>query len=165
MRVVLAGRGRAIVAGHAVAADTRVIKYRTLEAGGVMAIVTGIAAGDMIGRFAGRRAAIMTAETGALHFSMIDSGCRLPQICAVTRLTATAGVDMRIALAGRRCPVVTGYAVTAYATMVECRSRPGGRIVAIAADIATGNVVRRFAGRRGAIVATEAGALHFSMID
>ena len=72
----LTGSRRAIVATGAIAGHSAVVKDRPGKTIGVVAIVAGIATGDMIGRLARGHGAIVATRAGALHRGMIDPGHR-----------------------------------------------------------------------------------------
>ena len=67
------GRIVAVMAGNTVAGHTAVIERGTRKGVGVVAIVTGIAALDMVGRFARRGAAVVTANATSLNFGVIHT--------------------------------------------------------------------------------------------
>ena len=66
-----------------------------------MTIIAGVVTGDVVGRLAQRRAAIVTAEAGAEDSSMVNPGHRHPGRAAVTVLAHRRGLDMGAVLAGR----------------------------------------------------------------
>ena len=68
-------------------------------------------------------------------------------------------------LTGCRAPVVACGAWAGDATVIEAHRRPAAGDVTIVAYIARGQVCRRFAERRGAIVAILAGTDDFQVID
>ncbi len=67
------GRIVAVVAGDTVTRYTAVIERGPRKGIGVVAIVTGITALNMIGRFTRCSAAVMTANAGALNFGVIHT--------------------------------------------------------------------------------------------
>ncbi len=67
------GRIVTVMAGDTVAGHTAVIERGTRKGIGVVAIVTGIAALNMVGRFTWCSAAVVTANTAALNFSVIHT--------------------------------------------------------------------------------------------
>ena len=73
MAAVFAGCIRSVMARYTVARHTGVIKSGGAPAAGIVAVITAVTAGNVIGRFAGRFIAIMTADTGADHFTMIHA--------------------------------------------------------------------------------------------
>ena len=62
---VLAGGVDAIVAGRAVARDAGVLELSVIPRVGVVAVITGIAAGDVISRFAFSGGAVVARATRA----------------------------------------------------------------------------------------------------
>ena len=67
------GRIVAVVAGDTVARYTTVIERGTRKGIGIVAIVTGIAALDMVRRFTRCSAAVVTANATSLNFRMIHT--------------------------------------------------------------------------------------------
>ena len=165
MTIVLANGLRPVVAGYAVAGYTAVIEHRAGPAIGGMAVITGVAAGNMVRRLAGRRVAVMAAEAGPQHIGMIDANDWRKQVSAVTGLAGIGRVDMTIVLANGLRPVVAGYAVAGYTAVIEHRAGPAIGGMAVITGVAAGNMVRRLAGRRVAVMAAEAGPQHIGMID
>ena len=76
-----------------------------------MAIVTGVATGDMGRMLAGGDVAIVAGDTGAEDLGVIDSLCRHPYGWAMTILADVRGLNVCRALADRFCTVVAIYAV------------------------------------------------------
>ena len=84
----LAGCRAAIMAGSTgTGGYTAVVEHGRYPAIGIMAVIAGIAAGDVVGRLAGRRRAVMTAETGANHTGMIYADNGAPDCRAVAVFT------------------------------------------------------------------------------
>ena len=67
------GRIVAVMAGNTVTGHTAVIESSSGEGIGIVAIVTGITALDMVGRFARRGAAVVTANATSLNFGVIHT--------------------------------------------------------------------------------------------
>ncbi len=65
-----------VVAGDTVSGDTAVIECGTRKGIGVVAIVTGITALDMVRGFTRCSTAVMTADTAALNFGVIHPAYR-----------------------------------------------------------------------------------------
>ena len=65
-----------VMAGNTVPGHTAVIERGPSKRIGIVAIVTGIAALDMVRRFTRCHAAVMARNTGALNFSMVYPRCR-----------------------------------------------------------------------------------------
>ncbi len=70
------GRIVTVMAGDTVAGHTAVIERGTRKRISVVAVVTGIAALDMVGRFTRCGAAVMTADTAALNFGVVYTAYR-----------------------------------------------------------------------------------------
>ena len=71
---------------------------------------------------------IMTTETGTNHNSMIHLGYVRPGGRCMTVFTGIGGRNVRCALAGGRCSIVTAETVARYTAMIElgigpCRGR------------------------------------------
>jgi len=118
-----------------------VVEHRRGKGRGVVAVVTGIGAGDVVGRLAGCRAAVVAAEAGAQHVGMIDPDCRHEAGRAVAVLARAGGLDMRAVLAGCRSTVVARRTVAAHTAVVEHRRGEGAGVVAVIAGVGTGNVI------------------------
>ncbi len=112
MRRVLAGRIRTVMTGHAIARDIDVIEICGQPCGGGMAIVAVITARDMHRVFSGRSNAIVTSAAAAQYLSMVDSGHRLPDGCAVAVLADVRCLNVRCAFTGRVRAIMAGHTVT-----------------------------------------------------
>ena len=86
-----------------------------------MTVVAAVVAGDVVGRLARCRGAVVTAEAGAEYRCMVDPNHRVPGIGAVTVLAQVRGLDMGIGLAGRSAAVVTARAVAGHRGVIEGR--------------------------------------------
>jgi len=75
----------------AVSTDTTVVECGIGEAIGVVTVVAGIAALNMVRRFTRRCAAVMAADAGTLHFSVVDLGNNLPARWCMTGFTQIGG--------------------------------------------------------------------------
>ncbi|VAW77569.1 hypothetical protein MNBD_GAMMA13-1817 [hydrothermal vent metagenome] len=143
---------------------TIMVEYGRGPAVGGMTIVTGIAAGNMIRRFAQRNAAVVAGETAAEYGGMIHLGHRRPAGWTVTVLTQIVGLDVRAVFARRRGAVMTTGTVTADGTVIERRRGPTVGGMTIVTGIAAGNMIRRFAQRNAAVVAGETAAEYGRMV-
>lgn len=76
----------AIVAVDAAARDIDVIEIRGQPASCRMAVIAGVAAGDVVECFPGRREAVMTGATGAHHLRMVNGVYRRKDIRVVAVL-------------------------------------------------------------------------------
>ena len=85
------------------------IEGRRCPAIGGMTIIAAVVTGNVVGRLAQCRGAVVTAEAGAKYRGMIDVGHRGPDtgIGAVTVLAQIRGLDVRAVLTGRGGAVVT----------------------------------------------------------
>ena len=109
VRAVLTGRGGTVVTACAVAGHRAVIEGRRHPAIGGMTIIAVVVTGNVVGRLAQCRAAIVTAEAGAKYRGMINPGHRGPDtgIGAVTVLALVRGLDVSAVLAGRGGAIMT----------------------------------------------------------
>ena len=86
-----------------------------------MTIIAGVVTGDMVGRLAQRRGAVVTAEAGAQDSGMVNHGHRHPGRGAVTVLAHRRGLDVIGRLAGRRRAIVAARAVAGHRGVIEGR--------------------------------------------
>ena len=116
------------------------------EITGVMTILTGIAALDMVGRFTRRGGAVVTADTGALNLIVINLCDGRPIARYMAGFTDVAGGDVIAIFTRCRAAIMTGDTVTGDATVIKDRIGPAVYIVAILTGITAWNMVGRFAG-------------------
>ena len=154
----------AVMAADTVAGHTAVIKGRTGECTGVVAIFTGITALNVVSRFARCGGAVMTADAAPLDFTVIDlrNGC--PVRGGVAGFTDIRRADMAAMLAGCIGAVVAGYAIAGDTRMIKSRCAPAAGIVAVITAVTAGDVIGGFAGRFIAIMTADTGADHFTVI-
>jgi len=160
----LAGGLTAVMTADAAAGDTAVIKDRISKAVGIVAIVAGITALDMVGRLAGCCITVMAADTATLNFSMIHPDNRCPATWGVAGFAEVGAGYMVARFAGGRCAVMAADAVTGDTAVVEGGTSEAISVVAIVTGIATWWVVGRFARRNATVMTTDTAALNFSMI-
>lgn len=133
MRRILAGRIGAVVTASAIARDIDVVEIGRRPGHGRVAVVAGIAAGDMRWVLAGRDAAVVAGLAGTNDLSMIHHGCRGPQIHAMTILTDGRRENVCTVLAGCVRAIVATGAISGNACMVKIGRRPGdGRMTIVA---------------------------------
>ena len=94
MRRTLADRVNAVVAAGTIIDDTKVVEVRWPPGDRCMAIVAGIAAGDMCRVFAGCDDAIMAAVAGADDLHVVDGESRRKDIGVVAILANITGLDV-----------------------------------------------------------------------
>ena len=87
-----------------------------------MAVITGIAAGDVVVRLAGSGGAVVAGEAGANDASMIDARDGFPGGGAVTVLADVGGRDVLTVLAGGGGAVVAACATAGDAGVIEDRA-------------------------------------------
>jgi len=165
MRRVLARRIRGVVTGHAIACDIDVIEICGQPCGGGMAIVAVITARDMHRVFSGRSNAIMTSAAVAQYLSMVDSGHRPPDRCAVAVLADVRRLNVRRVFAGCVRAVMAGHTVAGDICVIEIGRHPGHGRVAVIAVIACRDMGRALARGGHAIVTGSAASQHVCMVD
>ena len=163
---MLAGCNTAVVAAAAGARhNIRMIEYRGKPGISCMAIVTAVAAGNMISWFAVGNAAVVTGAARANNLRMVDPEYWFPSRCTMTIFADVSRVDVVRPLAFGDAPVVAAETVAAKTVVVKIGGDPRCRVVAILTIIAAGDVLRRFAGCHVAVVATAATADRLKMVD
>ena len=140
------------MAGSTVPRHAAMIKGRISKRAGVVAILASIAALDMIRCFARCRAAVMTADAGALNLIVINLCDGGPVTRYVAGFTDITGGDV-VAIFTRCCAaIMTGDTITGNAAVIKDRIGPAVYIVAILTGITARNMVGRFAGGNTAVV-------------
>jgi len=84
-------RRGAIMTADTIPGYIAVIKCCSGPAAGVMTVIAGIAAGDMVGRFARGCGAVVTGCTTAQHITVVHPRHRRPTAGPVTILTGIGG--------------------------------------------------------------------------
>ena len=130
-----------------------------------MAVIAGVATGDMCRVFADGNDAVMAGVTGSPHLRVINSHHRRKHIGGVAILTDIRRSDVCRILANGLCAVVTTDTVTGDIQVIEVRRQPAYRAVTVVAGIAAGNVCRVLADGNAAIVAGNAGTNDLCVID
>ena len=85
---------RSIMAAGAIARDLAMVKVGRFPGIGCMAIVTGIAAGDVVAVFTLRDAAVVARRTATDDIDVIDANDRLPAGVTVAVFALIGGIDM-----------------------------------------------------------------------
>ena len=93
--------------GACTGANVDMVEYCRHPAIGGVTVIAVVVTGNVVGRLAQCRGAVVTAEAGAKYGGMIDPGHRGPDTGAVTVLAQVRGLDMGAVLAGRGGAVVT----------------------------------------------------------
>ena len=159
-----AGRLITVMARRTVPGDTAVIEGRIGEGVGVVAIVAGITALDMVRRFARCGAAVMTADAASLNLVMINPRDGRPVARYMTGFADVTGGDMVCIFAWCSAAIMTGNTVAGDAAVVKHGIGPAIDVVAILTGVAAWNVVVRFAIGDIAVMTVGAGALHLIMV-
>ena len=86
-----------------------------------MAVITGIATGDVRCMLAGRNRAIVAGAASTDHLGVIDTNHGLPQVSAVTVFADGGRLDVSRALAGGLDTVMAAGTVTGDIDMIKIR--------------------------------------------
>jgi len=119
-----------------------------------MAIVTGVATGDMGRMLAGGDSAIVAGATGAEDLGVIDSLCRHPYSWTMAIFADVRGLNVCRAFAGRLYAVMAANAVAGDSHVIEIGGHPGSRCVAVVAGGSACNVCWVLSGCCDAVVTT-----------
>lgn len=165
VRQVLARRLEAIVTTGAIPCDANVIKISRSPGITRMAIVTGVATGEMGGMFAGGYDAIVTGVAGTDDLRVINGEHRREYVGVVAVFTDISCLNVRLAFACCLHTVVAVDAISADIQVVEICWQPSGRRVAVVASIAAGQVIQVFAASGNSIVAGPTLSDNLHMID
>lgn len=130
-----------------------------------VAILASIVGRNMLGVFARRRSAVMTAGTVAAHQRVIEGG-RHPAIDGMASLTIITALDMLRMLANGNVAVMTAVAGTHDLTVIDPDRRyPVRGAMAILAQIAGPDVVGILTCCRGTVVATGTVIGHIGVVE
>ncbi len=116
------------------------------EVAGIVTVLTGITALDMIGRFARCCGAVMTADTGALNLIVINLCDGRPIARYMAGFTDITGGDVVAIFTRCRAAIMTGNTITGNAAVIKDRIGPAVYIVTILTSITARNMVGWFAG-------------------
>ncbi len=150
---ILAYRVRSVVAIDAIAGDSRVVEERRQPASSGMAVVTGIAAGNMRRRLADSNYTVVTGITGSHYLGVIHCHHGGKHVRCVTVLADIRCLNVCRILANRVRAIVTAGAVTGDIHVIEIRRQPADRTVTVVAGVTARNMRRMFANCGDAIVA------------
>ena len=137
---VLADGVRAVMAVAAIARDGCVVEECGQPAGRGMAVVAGIAAGDMCRRLAGGNDAVVAGVATAEHLGVINSHHRRKYISCVAVLTDIRSLNVCRVLAGCVGTVMAAGAVSGDIHMIEICWQPTNRTVAVVASVTAFNM-------------------------
>ena len=121
MRQVFAGSIEAVVAACAIARNIQVVERRRSPGDRGVAVVAGIAAGEVCRVFAGCNYAIMTGATGADDLGMVDAKYGREYVGVMAILANVAGLNVRKVLANGVHAVMAVNAATGDIQMVKIR--------------------------------------------
>ena len=82
------------------------VEHRRHPAIGCVTVIAAVVTGDVVGRLARGRGAVVATEAGTQHSRMVDPDHRVPDTGAVTVLAQVRSLDMGTGLAGGRTAVV-----------------------------------------------------------
>ena len=165
VRAALANGIDAVMAAGTIIDNTRVIEVRRPPRNCCVAVIAGVAAGDMCRVLAGRNRPVMAGVACANDLRVIDSEYRRENICRMTVFANIAGRDVRDVLTRRIDSVMAVDAVTRDIQVIEIGGQPADSGVAIVAVVAALDVILVLAGRRRAVMAGAASAQHLCVID
>ena len=83
------------------------VEYCRHPAIGGVTVIAAVVTGNVVGRLAIGGGAVVTAEAGAEHGSMIDPVHRVPGVDAVAVLAQVRGLDVDTGLTRSRAAIVT----------------------------------------------------------
>jgi len=130
-----------------------------------VAVVTGIAAGDMCRVLPRRGDAVVTRTAGAQHVHMVDGIDRREHIGIVAVLADVAGLNVSQILACGIRAIVAARTILANARMTEVCGQPGDCRMAVITIIATRQVCEILAERCDAVMTRAASAKYLRVID
>ena len=165
MRGIFALRRTAVVAtGAGSRAYIDMIEHRGCPGVRRVAIVAGIATGDVVRCLALCRRPVMTACAGAEHVGMVHAYHRDPAAVPVAVLAQVRGLDVRCIFSFCCRAVVATGTVTANTGVIEVGRGPGIRRVAVITGSATGDVGWCLALCRRPVMTACTGAEHVGVV-
>ena len=154
---VLGIRRTAVVADETTTGNAGMIESGGRPRARGMTVIAGIAARDMIRKFAGCGNPVMTAGTGPGHIGMIKPG-RNPGTGGMAIVAAVATGNMARRLARRNRPVMTACTGPDYGIVIETHQRrPDPLRVTVLAHVQALDMVGRFrcSGHPAALAVTQ----------
>ena len=142
-----------VMAARAIVDDPGMIKIGRPPRNCCVAVIAGVAAGDMCRVLAGRNRPVMAGVACANDLRVIDSEYRRENICRMTVFANIAGRDVRDVLTRRIDSVMAVDAVTRDIQVIEIGGQPASGCVAIVAGIAARHMSQVLPGSGDAIVA------------
>lgn len=120
----------------------------------IVADITRLGRGNMVGPLPLGNNTVMATFAGPLYFRMVNGGCRLPLRCTMAGRAIIGRSNMIIGLAGRNLIVVAANARTNDLAMIHAN---GGQPVVIGMTgltaIRAGDMIRRFTGLDSPVMA------------
>lgn len=148
------------MAAETVARDVVVVEIRRQPTVGRMAIVTGVAAIDMVGILASRGRAVVTARAGSEDLEVIHSAYRRKSRRRVAILADTSRRNVRRGFPRRTRAVMTAHAVRRNAEVIEKHREPTGSDMAGIALCLSNRVIGRLPDALHVVVARRAFAVN-----
>lgn len=118
-----------------------------------MAGIAGLFGGNMGIVFTASNIAVMATFAGTGHYRVIHTADPAPTESGVTELAGITGTDMVTVLALGSRTVMTGETATLNGTVIETGHMPADCGVAIVTAVVTLNVIDRFTGCIGIVMA------------
>ena len=122
----LAGGDGSVMAGYTTINDAAMVKHRRHPRRGAMAIVTFIAAGQMLRRLARGHGSVVATVAGTDYLGVIHSNHRAPGIHTMACVAVIGGGNVVRRLAGRLLPVVAAVAIAGDFVMIDIADRGPG---------------------------------------
>ena len=154
-----------VVTVDAISGDIQVIEIRRQPSSRRVAVVTGIAAGQMIQIFATSDNAIVAGSTISDNLHVIDNVSRRERIGVMAVLTDDSGLNVAWVFAGRICAVVAVCTATENICVTEIRRKPAGSCMAVVTVCTAWNVSRVFANGCDTVMTGTAFSLDLHMVD
>ncbi len=155
----------AVVAIYAIGGNRGVIEGCRQPGSCRVAVIAGIAAGDVCGMLAGGNDAIMTVSTTAKYLRVIDSHHRRKYVGRMAVLTHICCLYVRRIFAGRIRAVMTGRTIAGDIQVIEICWQPADRTMTVSAIVAADDMTLVLAGSDHAIVAGPTGTKDLVVID
>ena len=130
-----------------------------------MAVIAGIAAGQVSWIFAGRGYAIVTRAASADNLSVVNGVYWRPSVGVMAIFANVACLNVCEILARRRGAIVAVNAVIREIRMVEVRGQPANGRVTVVAIITAGDMRRGFADGRDAIMTGSTSTQYLRMVN
>ena len=165
VRLVFACCLHTVVTVDAISGDIQVIEIRRQPSSRRVAVVTSIAADQMIQVFAASDNAIVAGPTISDNLHVIDKVSRRERIGVMAVLTDDSGLNVAWVFAGCICAVVAVRTATENICVAEIRRQPAGSCMAVVTVCTAWNVSRVFANGCDTVMTGAAFAQNLHMVD